>query len=536
MSRRTRLLAVLALGAIALGTGVAVAASGASGLTAVPFANPRAAGIAVPTALSPELTQIPLVWGSQPLENGTPSIPYYGYNGDGPHVPAPGAVQTPGTKIEATKTEPDKNTYLVLTGQHGADPAYDYGTHFLFQGHENGLGEITRINLDADAAHRVTLLASAEKNGTPLPKIDGSTWDPWAKRLLFTAESGPVTGGVWQATSDFPSTVEDISGVLGRGGYEGIQNDSAGNLYVIEDVGGAKGTVNSHAKQPNSFVYRFLPTDATDLTKGGKLQALQAVSLQNGQPIAFHAGQADADIISPDQLDLHTYGKTFVTHWVTIHDTAVDGSTPFDANALAKAQSATPFKRPENGQFRPGSSFTELYFDATGDTDSRTEAGSTYGGFGAVFKLTQSPKSNDGQLSLFYRSDVAHSGFDNVAFFSRDLIGFVEDAGDTLHGLRNAFDSAYMFDVRTTPGVPLRFMAQGRDPEATADAALLAAGNGFQNDGDNEITGLHVSDGDPGTGGILGAKEPKPFDPNRKWRVFYTQQHGDNITYEIVRS
>src|SRR5437868_4297878 len=117
MSRRTRLLAVLALGAIATGTGVAVAASGANGLTAVPFANPRAAGIAVPTALSPELSQTALVWGAQPLENGTPSIPYYGYNGDGPQVPAPGAVQTPGTKIEATKSEPDKNTYLVLTGQ-----------------------------------------------------------------------------------------------------------------------------------------------------------------------------------------------------------------------------------------------------------------------------------------------------------------------------------------------------------------------------------------------------------------------------------
>jgi hypothetical protein len=30
--------------------------------------------------------------------------------------------------------------------------------------------------------------------------------------------------------------------------------------------------------------------------------------------------------------------------------------------------------------------------------------------------------------------------------------------------------------------------------------------------GDNEITGIHVSDGDPSSAGILGAKLPRPFD------------------------
>jgi hypothetical protein len=53
--------------------------------------------------------------------------------------------------------------------------------------------------------------------------FDGSTWYPWAQRLLFTAENGNA-GGVWQATLDVPSRVEDISGVLGRGGYEGIRH------------------------------------------------------------------------------------------------------------------------------------------------------------------------------------------------------------------------------------------------------------------------------------------------------------------------
>jgi len=29
-------------------------------------------------------------------------------------------------------------------------------------------------------------------------------------------------------------------------------------------------------------------------------------------------------------VDLHTYGKTFRTSWVTIHDTAIDGNAPFE--------------------------------------------------------------------------------------------------------------------------------------------------------------------------------------------------------------
>jgi hypothetical protein len=115
----------------------------------------------------------------------------------------------------------------------------------------------------------------------------------------------------------------------------------------------------------------------------------------------------------------------------------------------------------------------------------------------------------------------------------------VEDRGDTLHTQHNALDSAFLFDVNAdysdpnTPP-PLRLMAQGRDVSATLDSALGSiSGNGFQNDGDNEITGMHISDGDPTVQGILGAKLPRPF--RAGWRVFYTQQHGDNVTYEIRR-
>lgn len=523
MQFRRNMIATFLASPFALGGAGALAQQ----LTHLPSANPKIPGVTSPTVLSPELAQIIRAQGSVAVENPTVGgAKYYGYLDNQPNL-LPGL----GSNIEATKTEPDKNTYLVLRGLRGFDTNYDYGTHFLFQGHEAGSpGSITRINLDADTAHRVTVVATHDNSGVPLPSFDGSTWYPFSGRLLLTNEfGGGATGGVWQATLDFPSIVEDISGALGRGGYEGIQADSDGNLWVVEDIGGA--TVNG-ARAPNSFIFRFVPKNKHDLTQGGKLQALQIMSRAHAGPIVFDSTNA----LTQDVKDLHTYGNVFDTNWVTIHDTAVDGFAPFNANALAKARPATPFKRPENGQFRPGNQFREFFFDETGDTSVTTTAGSDFGGFGGVLKLTQSnPSANSGKLTLFYRGDAVHTGFDNVAFWDENRIVFVEDAGDGLHGQRNALDSAWMFDVRKNyadpSNQPIRIIAQGRDPSATIDSGLLGS-SGFQNDGDNEITGIHVSDGDPTVSGLLGAKLPRPFKDG--WRVFYTGQHGDNITWEVL--
>jgi hypothetical protein len=73
-------------------------------------------------------------------------------------------------------------------------------------------------------------LAKEDTTGAPISTIDGSTWDPFAQRLLFTTES--ASAPTYAATPDYPSTVEDVSGALGRGGYEGIQNDSDGNIWM----------------------------------------------------------------------------------------------------------------------------------------------------------------------------------------------------------------------------------------------------------------------------------------------------------------
>ena len=499
-------------------TGVA-SQPGPLDLTPVPAANTKAPGYAPPNILSPELIESPVAQGSVKLENGTAAIPFYGYDGDGPMVPPASST------AEATKTEPDKNTYLVLGGR-----------HLLFQGHENSgptaSGYITRIDLDA---RRVALLADHDSSGKALPNFDGSTWDPFARRLLFTAED-VTNGGVWQATPETPSTVDDLAGSIGRGGYEGIQNDSDGNLWIVEDVGGKTGTSNPHAKQPNSFIYRFKPRRRDDLS-AGKLQALQVTSLRTGQPIVFHDGQRDVDITSPDTQDLHTYGHVFRTRWITIHDTSTDGTQAFHSNALAKTAGATPFKRPENGMFQPGSRFGRFVFTETGDTNAQTEAAPDDGGFGGLQDLRQARPSDDtGTLRLLYRGDVQHTGFDNLTFASRDALAVVEDAGDTLHTQRNALDSGYLFDARVDYGAagapqPLRFLAEGRDASATIDSGLSGS-PGFHNDGDNEITGIHVSDGDPTSGGILGAKVPALF--RHGWRAFWTQQHGDNYTWELL--
>jgi len=122
-----------------------------------------------------------------------------------------------------------------------------------------------------------------------------------------------------------------------------------------------------------------------------------------------------------------------------------------------------------------------------------------------------------------------------VSFLTANKIVFVEDRGDMLHTQHNALDSALMFDVRTDysnpVNQPIRILAEGRDASATLDASFSGL-PGFQNDGDNEITGFHVSDGDPTPNGLLGAKAPLPF--LFGWRVFYTAQHGDNRTLEIL--
>ena len=480
----------------------------------VPNANPRA-GVQN-NVLSPDATQTSVAWGNLPLTNPDVAngVTHYGYNTlDGAPL-----TQTPN---EAHKTEPDKNVYLTFGGK-----------HYLYQGHEIGpRGYVTRINLDeADPTKRVTLISDVDTNGAIYPTIDGITWDPFTHQLLLTAESKAPKGGVFAVALDNHGDAVDGKAMrlpaLGAGGYEGVQSDKDGNVWLVEDIGGAAA---SGGKVPNSYVYRFVPTDKTDLSKGGKLQALQ-IQRTDGTPAT--ASQLQANPSDSFITALHTYGTSFTTRWVTVHTGTTEA---FDATAAAKAANATPLKRPENGVFRPGTDFGEFYFTETGDTSTTSTLPGAWGG---VFRIAQSdPSADTGTISLAVAGDKEHAGFDNIAFASDTALLVVEDAGDTLHQQRNALDSGYLYDLGNrdehAQGAgpapkPVRWLAEGRDASATFDAM---SGPSY-NDGDNEITGIHVSDGDPSPAGLLGAKVPHPYDA--PWRTFWTQQHGDNTTWEIT--
>src|SRR3954469_8533683 len=272
----------------------------------VPTANPRIG--TTPNRLADDFSLVRIAEGSEPLENPSGVITNFGLLSNG------------------TPTEPDENTYIVFDHNPGGpDASFDYGRHFLYQGHENGggLAYVTRINLDVTSAqHRITLLTPVDASGkTGFSSIDGSVYNPFTRTFFFTQEAG-TSGGVIQITAGWPAVVTTLDGIVGRAGYEGVHIDDRGNIYLVEDSGGISVNVNpadpnspKKAKQPNSFVYRFVPNDVTDISKGGKLQALQVTI--NGAPLVF-TNNALADVFSTTQLQLHTPGTSYPVSWLTI--------------------------------------------------------------------------------------------------------------------------------------------------------------------------------------------------------------------------
>ena len=137
--------------------------------------------------------------------------------------------------------------------------------------------------------------------------------------------------------------------------------------------------------------------------------------------------------------------------------------------------------------------------------------------------------------------DQAHASFDNVAFLDKKTVLLTEDRGETLHQQANALDSLWSFDITKpldkTNADAKRLIAQGRDPEATGDIAIKEPAPPTpltHNDGDNELTGIHVSDGSTSPSGSSAPSCPTNAGGWSPWRIFVTGQHGANITYEIV--
>jgi secreted PhoX family phosphatase len=240
--------------------------------------------------------------------------------------------------------------------------------------------------------------------------------------------------------------------------------------------------------------------------------------------IAVDAAHPFGDVFSTNQLKLHTPGSSWPVRWITIHDTAVDGIADFNANLAAKNAGATPFKRPENGQFLPGSDFKTFFFDATGDTDAtagNVPALAARGSWGSIFRVDLDDNLDSGTIAIVVLGDQFHAAFDNLTFADGNVLLAGEDRGDTLHDQLNMLDSVWAFDVTKKNAQDARLMAQGRDP--------VAAPTGEE---DNEPTGLHFSDGDASLGGLIGTQ---PSNPGTS-RLFVTQQHGQNVVWEALSS
>lgn len=470
-----------------------------------------------------------LVTGTDPIEN--PS----------------GVIQTFGTLADPSRTltESDENLYLVLPRNPGGPtPDYDYGRRFLFQGHEifgQDLAFITRVNLDVkDPLHRITLLTPVQADGkTHINDLDGSAYDPFTNTLLFSEET---SGRIIQLSTTWPVKQNTLEAHIGLGGYEGIKIDDKGNVYIAEDTGGASSnnaafvtsdgqTVSLvRGRQPNSFIYRFLPRNPGRLEDGGVLQALQVII--DGKPVVFGgttAAARDADIASVAQLKLHTPNTRYAAKWVTVHTSEANATASFDANAAAKAAGATPFKRPENIAWQPGSNFRTFYFTPTGDTNAI--AGNNpflqaRGSYGSIFRVDlrsedekfKSPTADDAQISLFFLGDHDHNSFDNIAFANTKQVLAAEDRGDTLHNQLNTLDSIWSFDIGHPRAKPIRFVALGLDAIAATR-------------GDNEPTGLFFSNGSTSKKDLLGTLKNL-----EEARSFFTHQHGENTIYEIFPS
>lgn len=465
---------------------------------------------------STDFHAVQVVTGTDPLENPSTFVTTYGKLSTG------------------VNTEPDQNTYVYIPGiVKGPTQHYNYGHNFLIQGHENAgnLAYVTRVNLDVnDPAHRVTLLTPEGGDAlTHFSRIDGSTYNPFTNTLLVSQEGGAADGGVVEISmAKWPATITTRYGLFGQCGQEGVHVDKKGRIYLVEDTGGTGVSIDQNdingssklARQPNSYIYRFVPYNAKDLNAGGQLQVLQVKV--DGKPLVFggtSAQQAFDDVWSVKQVELHS-GTSFPTNWITIHDTATS-SASFDCNATARAAGGTPFKRPENGAFQPDGTFTKFFFTITGDTNAlagQVEGLAQRGAWGGVFELDM--KSNGhGSIKMVALGDQNHNSFDNITWGDSGTFLLTEDRGDTLHDQLNTLDSIWAYKLSDLAN-PLRVLAQGRDASAS--------GNGVE---DNEPTGVFVSNGGKKPGAMYGSADSMP-----NARGFFTQQHGDNATYELIHN
>ena len=218
-----------------------------------------------------------------------------------------------------------------------------------------------------------------------------------------------------------------LDGSFGKGGFEGVALDNQGNITLAEDAGGVsaqrviKGDVTSPkvAKQPNSFIYRFEPYNKADLSVGGRLFALQVI--MNGTPLAFHAADPVGDTFSDNQVrhPRRSNAPSWPVSWVLLQTTP----SPMANHAVRRqppsprSKLATPFKRPENLKFLPGSNFETFSSSARPAIRTRTPAINPHwrnrGSWGSIFRVNfpSGERDRHGLARIAVLGDADHASF-----------------------------------------------------------------------------------------------------------------------------
>ena len=316
----------------------------------------------------------------------------------------------------------------------------------------------------------------------------------------------------YAATPDFPSTVDDISGSLGRGGYEGIQNDSDGNLWIVEDIGGAEQVRDRPRSGPNSFIYRYVPATPGDLQQR---QAAGAAGAERRRP-ADHVRRARRRSKTRTRSRC-TPTATFKTKWITDprhrrgRQRAVQREHAGEGGAGDAVQAAG--ERATSGPARTSVSSSSTRPATPTRPAPRTTAA---GGWGSVFKLTQCDPSADTRhaLAVLQGRRGPHRPRQHRRSCRRTRSPFVEDAGRhaahrsaTRSTRASSSTSNRLLERRRTQ--PVRWLAEGATPRRRSTPPTAASA---RTTATTRSPASYVSDGDPGTDGILGAKSPQLFD------------------------
>jgi len=136
--------------------------------------------------------------------------------------------------------------------------------------------------------------------------------------------------------------------------------------------------------------------------------------------------------------------------------------------------------------------------------------------YGAIFRVDLGKDLQDGQISLFFLGDHDHNSFDNLAFANEHQLLAPKTEATRFTRSSTRSTAVWAFEVKASNKAPIRFIALGRD------ATSIAHGE------DNEPTGVFVSNGSTDPKHMLGTPEHLAHCTS-----FFTQQHGDNIVYEI---